>query len=139
MEYNEIEVLQRITEIENDQRVNLKVPARLIDPDVSVIAAKRQLSLRNEYTERTLRSEGVLGDAGPLHIRVSPKNVDRSLKIFDIVIKVLRARGHLFEQSTVTIGEEHYDISIREKLKKIENDYKKLPTGELCLKVHRSY
>lgn len=46
MEYNENEVLQRITEIENDQRVNLKVPTRLIDPDVLVIAAKRQLSLR---------------------------------------------------------------------------------------------
>ena len=135
----EADVLARISEIEKDTRVGLKVPDKLTDPDDLVMDAKRKLSIRNEYTERSLRSEGVIWNSGGLLITVAPKNVGRALRIFDTIIKAVRARGHQFSGSTLDIDGQKYQVSIREKLKKIENDYKKLPTDILCLKVHAGY
>jgi hypothetical protein len=71
-------------------------------------------------------------------IRVAPNNVDRALRLFDTVIKIFRARGHRFEGSTVHLGKQGYEISIREKMAKL-NEYKKQPTNILCLKVHAGY
>lgn len=135
-----IDVLDRISEIDKDSKVNLKVPVKLTDPHNLVIAAKNALSLRNEHTAHSLRYEGVLANAGPLSIRVSPKNVGRALRLFDAVIKVFLARGHQFTGSGVDLGGQKYEVSIREKLKKVEgSSFEKSPTDVLCLKVHGGY
>ncbi|MBZ0246875.1 MAG: hypothetical protein K8H85_13105 [Cyclobacteriaceae bacterium] len=136
----ESDVLDRITEIEKDSKVNLKVPVKLTDPHNLVIAAKNALSLRNEHTAHSLRNEGVLANAGPLSIRVSPKNVGRALRLFDAVIKVFLARGHQFTGSSVDLGGQKYEVSIREKLKKVEgSSFEKAPTDVLCLKIYGGY
>ncbi len=84
------------------------------------------------------KNEGVVSNAGALQIRVGPNNVDRSLRLFDTIIKVFRARGHHFEGSTLDFGKQKFDISITEKLKKLD-EYKKEPTNIFCLKVYRAY
>jgi hypothetical protein len=138
MEWDENEVKERILEIENDPRVNLKVPIKLVDPDPLVVDAKRSLTKPDDRSSWLLKSEGVVSNAGALQIRVAPNNVDRSLRLFDTIIKVFRARGHHFEGSTVDFGKQKFDISIREKLKKLD-EFKKEPTNILCIKVYRAY
>lgn len=138
MEWDENEVKERILEIENDPRVNLKVPFKLVDPDPLVVDAKRSLTKPDDRSSWLLKSEGVVSNAGALQIRVAPNNVDRSLRLFDTIIKVFRARGHHFEGSTVHLGEQRFEISIREKLRKLD-EYKKEPTNILCLKVYTGY
>ena len=109
--------------MENDPRVNLKVPIKLVDPDPLVIDARGSLT-KPDRSSWLFKNEGVVSNAGVLQIRVAPNNVDRSLRLFDTIIKAFRARGHHFEGSTVDFGEQKFDISIREKLKKLD-EYKK--------------
>lgn len=137
MQWDENEVKARILEIENDPRVNLKGPAKLVDPDPLVIDAKGSLT-KPDRSSWLFKNEGVVSNTGSLQIRVAPKNVDRALRLFDAIIKVFRARGHHFEGSTVHFGEQSFEISIREKLKKLD-EYKKEPTNVLCLKVYAGY
>ena len=100
--------------------------------------AKKGLSKHDEHSSWLLKNEGVVSNTGSLQIRVAPNNIDRALRLFDTIIKVFRARGHHFEGSTVDFGTQKFDISIREKLKKLD-EYKKEPTNILCLKVYRAY
>ena len=138
MEWDENKVKERILEIENDPRVSLAVPEKLINPDLLVMEAKKGLSKHDEHSSWLLKNEGVVSNTGSLQIRVAPSNIDRALRLFDTIIKVFRARGHHFEGSTVDFGKQKFDISIREKLKKLD-EYKKEPTNILCLKVYRAY
>lgn len=135
---DENEVKERIQEIENDPRVNLKVPNKLVDVDPLIAEAKKGLSKPDGRSSWLLENEGVVSNTGSLQIRVAPNNVDRALRLFDTIIKVFRARGHRFEESTVHLGEQSFEISIREKLKKLD-EYKKEPTNILCLKVYTGY
>lgn len=114
----EIDVLDRISEIEKDSKVNLKVPVKLTDPHNLVIAAKNALSLRNEHTAHSLRYEGVLANAGPLSIRVSPKNVGRALRLFDTVIKVFLARGICLQEAVLILVGKSMRYQFERSLKK---------------------
>ena len=127
---NESKVLERISDIEKDPRVNLRVPPKLTYPDDLVVSAKNALAVRNENTDWSLQHEGVLTNSGSLSIRVAPKNVGRALRLFDAIIKAFRVRGHSFIVTSVNIQGQKYEISIREKLKKVDN-YKKIPTDYL--------
>jgi hypothetical protein len=98
MIWNETEITARIFEIENDPRVGLKVPEKLVNPDPLVMDAKHSLSKKENRSSRLLESEGVVSNAGALLIRVAPGNIDRALRLFDTIIKVFRARGHRFEE-----------------------------------------
>jgi hypothetical protein len=100
--------------------------------------AKRGLTRNDEHSSWSLKSEGVVSNSGSLLIRVAPNNVDRALRLFDTIIKAFRAREHHFEGSTVHFGKQRYEISIREKLKRLD-EYKKEPTNILCLKVYAGY
>jgi hypothetical protein len=77
-------------------------------------------------------------NASALQIRVAPNNVDRALRLFDAIIKLFRSRGHRFEGSSVNVYGQNYEISIREKLKKLEG-FTKEPTNILCLKVYAGF
>lgn len=138
MEWDENEVKERILEIESDPRVSLKVPERLVNPDPLVADAKKGLSKNGEHSSWSLKHEGVVSNSSSLSIRVAPKNIDRALRLFDTIIKVFKARGHHFEGNTVHLGKQRYEISIREKLAKLD-EHKKQPTNILCLKVHAGY
>ena len=126
MEWDENKVKERILEIENDPRVSLKVPERLVNPDPLVMEAKKGLSKNGEHSSWSLKNEGVVSHSSSLSIRVAPKNIDRALRLFDTIIKVFKARGHHFEGSTVHLGKQRYEISIREKLAKLD-EHKKQP------------
>jgi len=114
------------------------VPEKLVNPDPLIAEAKKGLSKDGEHSSWSLKNEGVVSNSGSLLIRVAPNNVDRALRLFDTIIKVFKTRGHLFEGSTVHLGKQRYEISIRENLTKLD-ECKKRPTNILCLKVYAGY
>lgn len=138
MEWKEEDVTKRISEIENDQRVTLKVTSNLIAPDPLVVLAQQELSKRNERSTWALEYDGVLSSSNGVLIRVAPKNINRALRLFNTLIKAFRVRGFQFQGSNAILGKHSYEISIREKLIRLDN-LKKKPTNILCLKVYSGY
>jgi hypothetical protein len=138
MKWEEDILAKRISEIENDERVTLKVTGTLIAPDPLVIGAQQELSKRNERSARDLEYDGVLSNSNGLLIRVAPKNINRALRLFNALIKAFRARGFQFLGSNVILGKHSYEISMREKLERLDN-LKKKPTNILCVKVYSGY
>lgn len=138
MEWKEEDVTKRISEIENDQRVTLKVTSNLIAPDPLVVLAQQELSKRNERSTWALEYDGVLSSSNGVLIRVAPKNINRALRLFNTLIKAFRSRGFQFQGSNAILGKHSYEISIREKLIRLDN-LKKKPTNVLCLKVYSGY
>ncbi|MBL7840158.1 MAG: hypothetical protein JNJ75_08475 [Cyclobacteriaceae bacterium] len=138
MEWNEDDVTARIAEIENDRRVSLKVSGNLPDPDILITEAQLELSSSNENSEWLLEREGVISSSRGLLIKVAPKNISRALRVFNALIKAFRIRGFEFQRSNAILGKHNYEISIREKLVRVDN-WKKEPTDILCLKVYSGY
>jgi len=106
-------------EIENDPRVNLRVPKRLAKPDSMVAKAKECFDKKRTrspyYGLYTCAWEG-------LNIRVTPKNLSRALRFMDTFIKAMRARGHSIEITNsltyVKIEEEEIQVCLMEKVKR---------------------
>ena len=136
--------LKRLTkEIENNADLPLKVPSTLTNPDKLIIAAKNTLNSRNA---RSSNYSGMVETVrGELTIRVSPVNVDRALRIFNTLIKLLHARKHSIiirnvKTYAVVKGKE-LEISLKEKLRIVyvkdgsweRREYH--PTGVLGFKV----
>lgn len=138
MEWTEHDLARRIAELENDSRVSLNVFGNLIHPDILVTEAEFELSNSGENSEWLLEREGVTSSSRGLLIKVSPKNINRALRIFNALIKAFRMRGFEFRGSNAILGKHSYEISIREKLVRID-DWKKEPTGLLCLKVYSGF
>ena len=79
-------------EIESKFHSQLKVPARLKEPDKLIVAAqsileKRESSYGHDKGLVTCQYDG-------LDISVSSKNIGRALRFMDTLIKLLRLRGH---------------------------------------------
>jgi hypothetical protein len=129
----------RRLEIENDRSVRLTVPVALTDPDILIISAGNSLSRRDEWTERSLKFDGVVRGSSGVSITVAPKNAPRALRFMDTLVKALRARGHEIYGSWQFKGEP-YRFDLREVLGRPQDgSYKKIPTGNLCLKIGREY
>ncbi|HTF17323.1 MAG TPA: hypothetical protein VK658_04575 [Chryseolinea sp.] len=82
--------------IENDQRLNLVVPNKLTAPDQLISKAKASLTdaLKNPW----YRGGIAWTSSNHLRISVSKPNIDRALRIMDVVlIKALKIRGHTFK------------------------------------------
>ena len=82
----------------------------------------------------------------PLNIRVQQENLDRALRIFSTIIKVLRLRGHQIEakddmNTYVIVEEEMIPIKLYEKNKRIVNteskysQYQFVPSGKLRFEI----
>jgi predicted transposase YbfD/YdcC len=147
LDYNGVNEVSfnQITEFGIKTKIDLvyKVPNKLTNPDPLIISAKKELETS------TYSYDGVkTTKRGELNIRVSPKNVDRALRIFDTIIKIFRARHYEIvlksEAPHVIIDTIDFEISLREKLnheKPPSGSYSSgtyTPSGELIFKFeHR--
>jgi hypothetical protein len=104
--------------------LSYKVPSKLVNPDPLIIAAKKELET-STYMYDGLKST----KSGELSIRVAPKNIDRALRIFDSIIKLLRARHYKITMKSgeayVIIDGIDFELSLREKL-----NHEKAPIGK---------
>ena len=141
---SQLSVLQK--EIENDSRLILPVPEKLVNPDKLVVAAKESLDKKLNSTS----FHGVINcETNVLDIRVAPENVKRCLRFMDTLIKLLKKRGHgiLIKNShTYAVVEEgNIEICFREKLKKVivHNSYSNSteyhPNGILSFRINGFY
>jgi len=141
---SQLSILQK--EIENDPKLILKVPEKLINPEILVVAAKDSLDKKLNYTSF---NDVINCEKNALDIRVAPQNVKRSLRFMDTLIKLLKKRGHgiLIQNSHtyVVVEEGNIEICIREKLKKVivHNGYSEgteyHPNGILSFKMNGFY
>jgi hypothetical protein len=133
-----------VHQINNDHKLNLKVPDRLTNPDKLIISAKNELLGKKPDTYQYLGSVGASRDQ--LDIRVSQANVARALRFMDTLIKALRARGHditFRNGDTYAIVMDHdFKILLREKHRrevvKDGNWDRSIyhPTGVLYFQIH---
>jgi hypothetical protein len=120
-----------------------KVQSKLTNPDKLIVEAQKTL-----IDEKAgIWSNGLINTRyGQIEIKVSPSNVNRALRIFNSLIKLLRLRSHdvmIRNQRTYAIIEgEEIEIALREKLrveKSLDrnswstNNY--YPTDKLILKI----
>lgn len=133
-------------EIENDSNVVLKVPAKLLNPDPLIAAARDHLYKKEVYH----KDQGVIHYIqGSVGIHVSPGLIKRALCFMDTMIKALRNRGHQFINKNghahVVVYGEDYLISCKEREKRVivkgnYYDSSKLePTGYLSFRLGESY
>ena len=130
--------LQR--EIQNDPSLKWEVPHNLSKPDRLIVES------RNSFKEKKNNTsfKGVITCTG-LSIIVSPKNVSRSLRFMDTLIKLLRQRGHEvktgnYRTYTIIDGEE-IQIWLHEKLDKVvkENNWTQFhANGLLSFRIDKS-
>jgi len=132
-------------EIMSDPRVNLIVPMRLTNPDKHVSDAKTSIYRKDSSG----RHQGVFStESGCLNIQVSRDNIERSLRIFDALIKALRAREHdikvSFRKTYAVVKGEEVEICLRDRLKRKapgEDRYWSVyeATGVLTIKIDDSW
>jgi len=112
---------QRQREIEEDPRVNLVVPDKLHQPDELIVETKRIFS-------------GKDGRRGGLNIDVPKELMQRAFLFMDMLIKILRARGHSIEvnynETYAIIREQQVKIQLRERHRIVNNPGNSWPTRD---------
>ena len=137
-------------EIESDPKLPLKVPKRLFDPDWIITSAKRYFDGMTPSVYD--RYPGILRPGNnEVNIGVTPKNLNRALRIMDTFIKLIKVRNHQIEirhdQTIVIIYGIELQISLKERFKIIKvpeaqgkwysNKYE--PTGLLSFRLEGIY
>jgi hypothetical protein len=110
--------------IREDTSLPLKVPKTLTNPDELILAAQKTLM---EYKYSKYDDTGMVRYNGCFTIRVSRGNIGRALRFMDILIKLLRARGHILTKETtysIHIDKVSCDFKLMEKTKKAAQEYK---------------
>ena len=141
-----VEYHKLIKQITEDTSLSFDVPERLSNPDILIVEAKNDFDSRKH--EKYAIYRGIMStSSGIVSVSVAPKNSNRALRIMDIIIKLLKQRGHnvIVKGNTtfaVVKGEE-IKIRLREKLKMIVTKNEKyswnntdyVPTGILSFKI----
>jgi len=134
------------SEIEN--KLSLKVPEKLSKPHKYITATKiyhKELKIRNKTRNWSMK----IDDSDALSVNVSDGLFSRALRFMDTLIKAMEKRGYIIKVSnhtTITLLEQSYNIRLSEKNRRIKREtdnswdsYDLEPTGNLCLKLDRSY
>jgi hypothetical protein len=104
-------------QILTDKRVNLVVPQRLTNPDPLIERARTKLE---EESKSEWRKEGLVSSSYQnLDIKVGRNSIARACRIFDTLIKALKARGHTLHinhnTTSISIFGGQLEIALREK------------------------
>lgn len=135
-----------LKQIESDVSLNLKVPENLTNPDSLIRSLKDDLYKSKVWSKK----EGIVHSSqGVLNVKVSPKNVGRTLRVMDTLIKALKHRGHNVEieygKTNVVLEGEKIPLCFRETLTRdtIQGKYgdytDNQATGLLSVKIDESY
>lgn len=127
-------------QLENDTKLNLKVPDKLRQPDSLIVAVKEDLYKKDVWKGD---SNWVDSTRGHLNIRVTPKTLSRALRIMDTFIKACRALGYDFkvkEKVCLILEEEEFELCCFENY---DTDFDKekwavkssKPNGKLTIRV----
>lgn len=116
---------EKVQEIENDPTLPLKVAERLTNPSDLIVTVRDKLLYRDKY-HSFYKHGSSSTQQGYLSIEVSQANITRALRIFDAIIKLVRARGHKIVvehfDTLIIIGEEEFKVSLKEKQSFTKNE-----------------
>lgn len=134
--------------IKNNKSLILKVSERLNSPDDIILKTQINLNQRQGTDSYSAIKGTIQTDRGFPSIIVSPKNISRSLRILDNLIKNFRVLGYnvvLKDEglSVIAYDNDEIKVYIREKSNsiKLNDNYwqtrELVPNGKLALKVAR--
>lgn len=135
--------------IKNNSTLILKVADRLSKPDEIIVKTQANIEKKKVSESYSPLKGTVQTDRGFPSIIVSPKNISRSLRILDNLIKNFRLLGYkidLWDEGLKIIAydDDKMSIYIREKSNAVDttSDYgwksrKLVPNGKLSVKVQR--
>ncbi|PKV51898.1 hypothetical protein ATE84_3998 [Aquimarina sp. MAR_2010_214] len=139
-----------VHEIKNNKKLLIKVPEKLYKPE-KITAATKDYFKRKQKSKYPYKVEEP--KEGLLSLSVSDNLVNRGLRFWDTLIKLLIQRGHKVEVvrnhkytnyngTKFVIHGEYFDMRLREMDKRVmeESDFnwktaKYYPTGKLSLKI----
>tara|TARA_R110000868_G_C10972616_1_gene770548 strand:- start:13270 stop:14409 length:1140 start_codon:yes stop_codon:yes gene_type:complete len=138
-----------VEKIKNNSSLILKVADRLSKPDDIIVKTQANIEKKKVSESYSPLKGTVQTDKGFPSIIVSPKNISRSLRILDNLIKNFRLLGYkidLWEEGLkiVAYDDDKMSIYIREKSNAVDttSDYgwksrELVPNGKLSVKVQR--
>ena len=142
-------LMKKVSEIENEiAKISLPViSSKLLKPDPLVIAAQNSLDKKgSEYRFYQGMASTAREEIG---IRVSPKNIQRSLRFMDSLIKYFRTKDYdvIFKEgfSHVKICGEEIRFAVKEVTKRVAVKHgtwetsEMIPTGLLSFRMGKSY
>ena len=110
--------------IREDKTLPLKVPKTLSNPDELILEAQKQLM---DYKHNKHNDDDMVRYEGVFTIRVSRRNIGRTLRFMDTLIKLLRERGYKLKVELgrlLYIDDQHFDFKLMEKTQKGSPDPK---------------
>jgi hypothetical protein len=130
-------------EIQKDLKAPLIVPNRLVKPDILVLQTK-------QYWDRKSKSVSHEDNNDFLPIYVEKSNLDRALRFFDTLIKLLKYRGHCIKKGKYGYGTValidgiEIRVHLREATKRVLStkkhyNYEYVPTGEFVFQIGESF
>ncbi|WP_066219626.1 hypothetical protein [Formosa haliotis] len=134
------------TEIESIGK--LTVPEKLSNPH-KYIKATRENHKAIKIRNRTRNWDIKIDETNVLSVSVSDELFPRALRFMDTLIKVMEIRGYgitASRKTTIVLKTQSYNIRLIEKHKRVKREtnnswpeFDLVPTGNLCLKIDRSY
>ena len=130
-------------EIQNDPKAPILVLDKLIKPDILVLQTK-------QYWDRKSKNESYEDNNDILPIYVEKNNLDRALRFFDTLIKLLKHRGHSIKKGKYGYGTValidgiEIRLYLREATRRVSStrenyNYDYVPTGEFIFQVGDGY
>jgi len=126
-----------------ETELSFAVPDRLINPDKLTIAAEH--TLRSRITKPNPEFGTVNTELEQLNIRVSPGNINRALRIMDVLVKAWKRRGYQIEfkgrdmfvriRGRVKQRVRLWEITTKRPKEKLHGFQLYDPTGKLAFKM----
>jgi len=126
-----------------ETELSFAVPDRLINPDKLTLAAEH--TLQSKITKPNPEFGTVSTDLEQLHIRVSPGNINRALRIMDILVKAWKRRGYrigfegrdmfVYIRGKVKQRVHLWEITTKRPKEKLHGFQLYDPTGKLAFKM----
>ena len=113
---------QLLDEIQNDPKLSFTVSEKLNTKDPLILAAKLRLT-GNEPRRSFNYQDTVECFRDELDIRVAPSNVKRALRFMDMMLRLLRGRGHgviiKYDSTQAIVKGQELKMKFREKMKRV--------------------
>jgi hypothetical protein len=106
-------------ELRNDEKLKVKVPGRLTNPDPLVVQAQNTLMAGKNHNRN--HDSIITTNSNELGISVTPDNIPRALRFMDAFIKLLYARNHQIVHEYGRINGKILDVTFEFRIRETFN------------------
>lgn len=142
------ELRKLIIKIDTNHKISLNIPSKLTNLDNLIVQVRERI--KSKLKNCSLDNGLLRPEPNYLNILVAPKNISRALRLFNGLIKLLKARGHSIAvdhfSTYIFIHGEKFEITLQEKLRIEETidkynwrSRKYYPTGILTFRMWKTF